>query len=116
MDKDRQRELKQSYKETKLPMGVYQVRNKVNGRIFIGSASNVSGKLNSIRFQLGVGSYRCAGLQKEWLEFGEDGFEFEILELLDQDKIESYLLKDELKKLEKKWLEKLEPYGDKGYN
>lgn len=116
MNKDRQRELKLSYREMKLPVGVYQVRNKLNSKVFIGSAFNVPGKLNGVRFELNLGSYRIAALQKDWKEFGEEGFEIEILETLDQDKIEEALLKDELVKLEKKWLEKLQPYGDRGYN
>lgn len=116
MNKDRQRELKQNYKETKLDAGVYQIRNKASGRIFIGSAFNVNGKLNGIRFGLEMGSYRNSGLQKDWKEYGAEGFEFGILETLDQDKIEKVLQKDELAKLEKKWLEKLRQSGAELYN
>lgn len=116
MDKDRQRELRQNYKETKLDAGVYQMRNRASGRVFVGSAFNVNGKLNGIRFELDLGSYRNSALQKDWKELGGDGFEFGILELLDQDKIEKILQKDELAKLEKKWLEKLRQSGADLYN
>lgn len=34
---DRKKELKQLYKETKIEAGVYQIRNTVNNKVFIGS-------------------------------------------------------------------------------
>jgi hypothetical protein len=116
MNKEKQRELKQLYKETKTPAGVFLVRNKANGKIFVASAMNVPGKINGVRFELELGSYRKAGLQRDWKELGQEGFEFEILETLDQEKIQPNLLRDELKELERKWLEKLQPYDEKGYN
>lgn len=116
MNKDKQRELKQTYKEMKLPVGVFQVRNKANGKVFVVSAFNLNGKINGVRFQLNMGSHRSTRLQNDWKEFGEECFEFEILETLDQDKIESSLQKTALKELEKKWLDKLKPFGDTGYN
>ena len=39
------KELKKQYKQTLQPMGVYQIKNLVNGKIFIGSVKNLPGKL-----------------------------------------------------------------------
>lgn len=55
-------------------------------------------------------------LQKEWNEYGEDAFVFEVLEILKEKKDGYFNAKDELKKLEEKWLDRLQPYGEKGYN
>ena len=46
---DKRRELKQQYKEIIHPAGIYQIKNTANGKIFIGSSMNLSGKANSYR-------------------------------------------------------------------
>jgi hypothetical protein len=40
------------YKRSIQPMGVYQIRNKVNGKIFIGRSKDLKGILNRVKFQL----------------------------------------------------------------
>ncbi|GEM_PF-5308046 len=35
------KELKNQYKETKFPMGVFQIKNQVNGKILIDSGLNM---------------------------------------------------------------------------
>ncbi|MHB8338704.1 MAG: GIY-YIG nuclease family protein [Ignavibacteriaceae bacterium] len=39
-------EIRKNYKRTLNPMGVYQVKNLVNGKIFIGSSKNIPARLN----------------------------------------------------------------------
>ena len=94
--------------------GVYQIRNKINNKIFIGSCRNVK-LLNGIRFQLNNGSYINNALQEEWSEFGESQFEFEILETF-EEKDDATASTREAKRLERMWIEKSQPFGDKGYN
>ena len=60
------KELKKQYKQTLQPMGIYQIKNLVNGKIFIGSAKNLPGKLNSVKFQLENGSHMNSELQKDF--------------------------------------------------
>ncbi|MEJ2616218.1 MAG: GIY-YIG nuclease family protein [Ignavibacteriaceae bacterium] len=67
MDK---KELKKQYKQTLRPMGIFQIRNIANGKIFIGNSSNIEGKLNSIKFQLEMGSYINKELQMDFKQFG----------------------------------------------
>jgi hypothetical protein len=56
-------------------------------------------------------------LQKEWNEFGANKFVFEILEVVKvNDDDPNFNLDDELTLLEQIWLEKLQPFGDRGYN
>lgn len=94
--------------------GVYQIRNTKNGKIFIKKERNLS-SLNGIRFELKVGSFRNKKLQQEWNEFGEDAFVFEILETFKEKGGASDIAK-ELKRLEAKWLDALQPYGERGYH
>jgi group I intron endonuclease len=110
------KELKQKYKETLPPMGIYQIRNIVNGKILVGSSKNLHGKANSFMFQLKHGSHMNSELQREFIEFGEDKFLFEIIDYLEPKEGTNYDYTDDLSTLEMLWLEKLQPYLEKGYN
>lgn len=117
-DKKRRAELQEKYKQMEKASGVYQVRNKVNGKIFIGSCIDINSMFNRFRFQLeaGGGIDRIPGLLSDWKQYGEENFSFEILEKLEMKEGEYQDVKYELGKLEEKWLEKVQPYDDKGYN
>ena len=113
---NRRADIKRMYKQNAPAMGVYQIRNKVNGRIFIDSSKNLEGTLNSRLFQLRMGKIVFSReLQKDVNEYGADNFEFSVLAVLDKpgpgDSIERLL-----EALELHWLEKLQPFGERGYN
>ncbi len=112
---DRKQELKQQYKETKIEAGVYQIKNTKNQKIFIESTPNLK-TINGKRFTLDMGSFQNKPLQIEWKEFGAEAFVFETLEILEIPDEGYFDAKDALKKLKAKWLEKLQPYGERGYN
>jgi len=114
-DMERRKELKQKYKETKPEAGVYQIRNIVNQKVQVLAATNLK-TMNGKLFQLQMGSHRNKRLQEEWQQYGEDAFVFEVLEVLKEKEDGYYDKKEELKKLEAKWLEKLQPYGERGYH
>ena len=99
-------------------MGIYQIRNKVNGKILIGSSVNLPAILNRSKAELEMGSYRNRNivLQKEWKQFGPEMFEFQELELLEPADNPTYDPAEDLHVLEDLWIEKLSPFGDKGYN
>jgi len=113
---DRKKELKKEYKQTHTPMGVYQIRNLVNGKVLVSAALNLPGIFNSKRFQLKMGSYPNERLQADWNEFGSENFVFEILDELEATEGPDYNYRADLTSLEELWLEKLEPYGERGYN
>ncbi len=115
MDADRKHELLEQYKQMKKKAGVYQIRNKLNNKIFVIAAPDLK-SMNGKKFQLELGNFVNHELQKDWSEYGEASFAFEVLEELDENREGITNKADELKILEKKWLEKLQPYGDKGYN
>lgn len=112
---ERKKELKQLYKETKTEAGVYQIKNTKNNKIFIGSSMNLK-TMNGKRFELRLGNHRNKMLQKDWKEFGEESFIFEVLEVLEKKEGKYFNANDELEKLEEKWFAKLKPYGERGYN
>jgi hypothetical protein len=108
--------LKKQYKQSLRPMGIFQIKNLINGKIFIGNSENLSGKLNSIKFQLEMGSYVNKELQKDFNQFGEKNFLFEAIDFLEPKEDPNYNYTDDLKILEEMWLEKLQPFEEKGYN
>ncbi len=109
-------ELKREYKERRKPAGIFQVRNKVNGKVLLGSSLNLEGPLNSHKFMLAIGRHRNEKLQQEWNEYGADQFVFEVLEEVKFKDDPEFNLNDELTLLEEIWLEKIQPFGDRGYN
>jgi len=72
--------------------------------------------MNGKRFELTMGSHRNKSLQSDWNEFGENAFVFEVLEVLEIKEDEYFDAKDALEKLEEKWLNALQPFGERGYN
>ena len=108
------KELKNWYKQTLRPMGIFQIHNLMNEKILIGSTMNLKGILNRHKFELKNKSHKNTELQNDWNKFGERNFVFEILEELEPREGLDY--KKELKFLENLWLEKLQPFGEKGYN
>ncbi|MGF9817080.1 DUF2087 domain-containing protein [Brevibacillus agri] len=112
---NRKQELKQMYKEVKSEAGVYQIRNKVNGKVLVASSLNLK-TINGKKFMLQHGSHPNRELQKEWNELGADAFAFEVLEVLKPKDDPYFDAKDALEKLEEKWIEKLAPYNERGYH
>jgi hypothetical protein len=106
----------QAYKETPRPMGVYQVRNTANAKILVGSSANLPGILNRHRAQLEMGVHRNLALQEDWNKLGPNVFEFETLDTLKPRDDPGYDPSDDLRVLEEMWLEKLAPFGERGYN
>jgi GIY-YIG catalytic domain len=110
----RKKELKKEYLQNHRPMGVYQIRNIVNDKVLIGAALDLPGVLNRHKFQLKMGNHTSGALQAEWNEFGSESFAFEILDEITPKEGRDY--REELAFLEELWLEKSQPYGDRGYN
>jgi group I intron endonuclease len=110
------KDIHREYKERVKPSGVFQVKNIANGKILLGSSLNLEGSLNKHKFMLKIKSHTNKVLQKDWDEFGADNFVFEILEVVQVQDNPNFNLKDELTLLEQIWVEKLEPFGERGYN
>jgi group I intron endonuclease len=111
------KDIQSEYKERSKSAGVFQVKNVVNGKVLLGSSLNLDGPLNGHRFMLEISGHTNKALQKDWNEFGANKFVFEILEVVKvNDDDPNFNLDDELTLLEQIWLEKLQPFGERGYN
>ncbi|MFZ5515285.1 MAG: GIY-YIG nuclease family protein [Candidatus Zhuqueibacterota bacterium] len=110
------KQARQHYKQTPRPAGVILIKNLVNGKMFIDSSPNLNVAFNKHKAQLKFGSHRNQRLQQDWNQFGPDNFSFEILEQLKLQEDVNYNYTDDLKILRQIWLDKLQPFDDRGYN
>ena len=114
--KQDQKALKQHYRETPRPLGVFQIRNLTNEKVFVSKSLDLPGSLNRHRFQLQTGKHANAALQQDWQTFGATQFAFEILDELTPREATAAELRADLESLESCWLDQLQPFGARGYN
>ncbi|AYD46512.1 GIY-YIG nuclease family protein [Arachidicoccus soli] len=111
---ENKKEIKQAYKELKLPKGVFQLKNMVNNKRFIGTSTSLYTVWNSHRFQLNNGTHPFKELQTDWNNLGEGNFVFEIVEILKDEELLNH--KQELKVLEEMVLEEFRKQNIQFYN
>lgn len=80
--------------------GIYKIVNKVNGKYYVGSSCDILtpnvGRWYKHRFMLKSGNHSNYHLQRAWNKFGEDSFDFKIVEIC---------LPTELIKIEQRYLD-----------
>ena len=54
--------------------GVYQIKNTLNGKAYIGSSKNIKRRLGIHRSMLRRGTHRNPHLQNAWNKYGESAF------------------------------------------
>ena len=110
------KKLKREYKATLRPLGVFLIRNTTNDKIFLAGGVDLNGLMNRHKYELSKGSHVNRQLQADWNELGSGKFEFEILEQLEPVRDSTFDSKKELDFMQRMWLERLSPFGDRGYN
>ena len=110
------KELKNEYKLMKFRMGVFQIRNTVNNKIFIESSTDLDSIWNRHRFQLNFGNHPNDALQKDWKALGENQFIYEILNIYEPSETVITNHIKELKLLEQMFIDELQPFDEKGYH
>lgn len=115
MREDKKR-LKQTYQQNPRPMGVFLIRNNLTDKVFLGAGLDLQGIINRHKFQLKNGVHPNKSLQADWNESGSNNFAFEIVDELTPRADLEFDYRAELDFLEKLWLEKVQPYGERGYN
>lgn len=64
--------------------GVYQIRNLVNGKVYVGSGASkrgINGRFWDHRNDLNANSHHSIKLQRAWIKYGSESFVFEVIEL-----------------------------------
>jgi hypothetical protein len=101
------KELKEEYKQMKIPMGVFQIKNIVNNKVLIDNSIDMESKWNRHKMELKFGNHRNRTFQKDWNDYGENNFYFEVLSELKNNEEENVNYNKELKALENMVIEEL---------
>ena len=64
--------------------GIYQIKNLVNGKIYIGSSVNIARRWREHKTELRKDRHGNIYLQRSWNKYGEEEFEFSVLLLLNK--------------------------------
>jgi hypothetical protein len=107
MTRDDRKAAKAAYKERKTVAGIYAVRCRLSGQIWVGQAPDVDTMQNRLWFTLRFGNDPHRSLQAAWTTHGADSFTFEILERLKEEDL-PYIRQDLLKGQLAHWQAKLE--------
>ena len=99
MDNARKKNMLREYKETPQRAGVFAV--VCGDRRWIGTSRNLDKQQNSLWFQLRMGNYPNAELQKAWKDAGEAAFAYDVLEEVKDDN--ALIIGELLKEREAAW-------------
>jgi group I intron endonuclease len=62
-----------------LNSGIYQIRNLINGKLYIGSSANIKNRWSRHKSDLSHNRHRNPKLQNAWNKYGKDNFVFEVI-------------------------------------
>ena len=65
--------------------GIYKIENTQNSHVYVGSAVNIKERWWTHRSLLRKGKHHSKYLQSAWNKYGEENFEFSVLEYCDRD-------------------------------
>ena len=101
------KELVTEYKGRIVTGGVYAIKNTINEKILLLSATDLYGCKNRFEFSKKVNTCTYIRLQQDWNQYGSNSFIFEILDELekkDNQTVEEF--KEDIKILFEIWREK----------
>jgi hypothetical protein len=114
LPQEKKRALIKKYKETVRPAGVFVIRNKLNGHVYLSGSLDVEGAMNRARFELGLRSHRNKALLRDWVAHGAEHFGFEVIDRVKERDDPAFDRAAELEKLLALWREEFQCCGDKG--
>jgi hypothetical protein len=97
-------------------MGVFRIRNRIGNRQFIAASTNLTDTWILNRIELIAGTHRNAWLQRDWNDFGEMNFIFEILCEINVRDGEQINYGKEAGMLAALFVENLKMSGENGYH
>lgn len=66
--------------DTAVYNGVYLITNKVNNKTYVGSSKDINRRIKTHKRELAEGSHNNRKLQKDYDKYGDENFEYTILE------------------------------------
>lgn len=69
-------------------IGIYKIENIINGKCYIGQSINIKRRWEIHRSELKNNTHYNQYLQKAWNKYGENSFNFSIIEECDHNKLD----------------------------
>ena len=110
------KELIKEYKMNPPEMGIFRIKNKINNKIYLIASKNLPATYNRFPTTFIIGNYFIRDIQKDFDEFGQEAFEYDTLDVLERKDDPNYDYTDDLNELLNLWIDKLQPFDDKGYH
>jgi hypothetical protein len=89
--------------------GIYKIANLADGKVYVGSSANITGRFGDHKKLLRRGKHHSPHLQSAWNKYGEDSFDFEVVEIVDD--------RHRILEREQHWIDELKAaLPDFGYN
>jgi hypothetical protein len=110
------KQLKKTYQQEPRAIGILLIRNNLTDKVFLAAGQDLNGLVNRHRFQLEHGNHPNKELQADWNSLGSQNFAFEIVDELRSSSDVNFDYRSEAKALEELWLDKVKPFGERGYN
>ncbi|MFC6164997.1 GIY-YIG nuclease family protein [Lactiplantibacillus dongliensis] len=114
MDTEHKKQLRAAYKLAPTYYGVIQIKNRRNQKIFIDTAANLHNRWHFYQLNLDKNFYRDTPLQLDWNSQAPTDFDYTVLWQAETADVTN--MRQTLKTLKLKWLAKLKPFDDQGYN
>ena len=108
MDKAARREAVRDYKERKVVPGIFKITCAPSAEVWVGSSRNLPTQQNGIWFQLKLGSARSKTMQAAWKLHGAETFAFSVIEQVETENVEGYVLQQRLKDRLTHWRQALD--------
>lgn len=90
-------------------IGIYEIRNTKNNKIYIGSSKHVGKRWKQHKYMLRENKHHSIYLQNAWNKYGEDSFDFNLIDTVERI--------DDLFDVEQEWMDSTKCYiSDYGYN
>jgi hypothetical protein len=102
MKGDRRKAAIAAYKERKSVAGIYILRCRATGEVWVGQSPTLDTIQNRTWFTLRLGNNPNPGLQKAWNDHGAESFAFEVVERLPEEE-SSYVRNAALKERLAHW-------------
>ena len=88
--------------------GIYMIKCKINNKVYIGQSKNIKDRWKQHKKELRNNKHDNKNIQKDWNEYGQNSFEFNIIAECEEN---------ELNELEKKYINEYKSYDKNfGYN
>jgi len=102
MQREDRRAAISAYKKREAAAGIYAVRCKASGEVWVGKTPNLDAIQNRLWFTLDQGSCTARSLQAAWRQHGADALSFEVLERLEPEESD-YIRNAQLKERCSHW-------------